>query len=675
MAVKRIIADVTDEVNKFSDVMGGVQQSTGQIKKDLNDALTSVKAMKDTAQGIKFPSTNAADVAGTVSQAETSMNTFEPSPNASTIVAQTKDGARQTDYGQTGGNGGYTPGQGDDSYSGPNWKGYGGWSENPKTSGGFLKTAGKAVVIGAAGAISATATAIDTPTYITNEVSRRRFGFLSGQYGKDYGGKTFEDLMSAGTASSSLDAADAAMAGASAGMLPGLKNYKTIMGSVAGVSNMLPGAGLTASMGAVGALNQASSVNKLRMIGIQVRDQKGYMRDVEAIAKDLWNMLKKSKTGGADITAEDLSYSLQSGMSLDSLLNQYFSGDPVLRESIIAYLYQFASGKSTSKANLKATGANPSISQSMSARMASAYKTENFFTNAGIAGIEDANKGIIAVSDSLRALNTTITENAVRMLAATEVYTGAGDGAMGQILTTGLTTGGLLVAGAGAKALAGLKNKFKSKKGLGGILAGLLAAAGLAGAALTQSSDAIADTGNADATETGYETTADASSSSDLINQNVHPEGFVQQKDTQLGWASKVLQGIGAPVTANNLRAIVSWMHAESSSNNNYQTWNNPLNTTRKASGSIPKNGVGVQEYVNEDQGVQATIDTLKLDFYKSIVADFKNNAAPSETIKDITASKWGTDRIYNVTINVDGSGSATETAQTIADFLQNQRN
>jgi hypothetical protein len=674
MAVKRVIADTTDEANKFSSVMGGIVQSSSQIKQDFNDILASAKAIKDATKGVTFPSANAANVAGTANQAQNSMNTFEPTPNASTIVAQTKDGARQTDYGQTGGNGGYTPGQGDDSYSGPNWKGYGGWSENPKTSGGSLKNAGKAVVLGAAGAISATATAIDTPTYITNEISRRRFGFLSGQYGKDYGGQTFEDLMSAGTASSSLDAADAAMAGASAGMLPGLKNYKGIMKSVAGVSNMLPGAGLTASMGAVGALNQASSVNKLRMIGIQVRDQKGYMRDVEAIAKDLWNMLNKSKTGGANITAEDLSYSLQSGMSLDSLLNQYFSGDPVLRESIVAYLYQFASGKSTSKANLKATGANPSISQSMSARMSSAYKTENFFTNAGIAGIEDANKGIIAVADNLRALNTTITENTVRTLAATEVFTGAGDGAMGQIITTGITAGGVALAGAGAKALSGLKNKFKGKKGLGSLIAGILAAGGLAASALTQTQNDIANTGNSDTSDGKYEDTSAATSGSDLINKNVHPENFVQQKDTQLGWASKVLEGIGAPVTENNLRAMVSWMHAESSSNNNYQTWNNPLNTTRTAPGSIPKNGVGVQEYVNEDQGVQATIETLKLDFYKSIIEDFKNNAAPSETLKDITSSKWGTNTINNVTINVDGSGSAAETAQTIADFLQNQR-
>jgi hypothetical protein len=673
MAVKRVIADVNDEVSKLNPILSGVVQSTGQMKQDLNDALTSVKAIKDAAKDIKMPKANANAIAGDSSEAKNSMNTFDPSPNASTIVAQTKDGARQTDYSQNGGNGGYTPGQGKDSYSGPDWQGYGGW----KTGGGgtgALRAAGKAIGNALLGSAAAAGQAIDVTNYVTNEVSRRRFGFFSGNPGTGKGSAAFQSLMDTGTATSSLDAADAAMAGVSNGIMPGLSNYKTVMGSVAGISNMLPGAGLTASMGAVGALNQASSVNKLRMIGIQVRDRNGLMNGVEKIAKDLWDMLNRSKTGGAKITAQDLSYSLQSGMSLDSLLNQYFSGDPVLRDAIIAYLYQFASGHTATKGGLLATGANPSISQSVSKRNAAAYGAENAVTSAGITGIEWANTQVTNIANEIKNANefvSIVRDNAVTAAAALEVITGAGNGAVGTLMGTALSAGKLalqsLVLGstsivgniaAGPGRLAALAGHLGKIKNLGGIIGGTIAL--LSGG----------DDSSANANPNGNS----ATDPSGLVNEGVNPVGFVQQTGSQLSWASKILKGIGAPVTENNLRAMVSWMHAESSAANNYQGWNNPLNTTNTEPGSISKNNVGVQQFVNEASGIKATLETLDLPYYKAIVEDFKNNSPVSETLREITASKWGTGTINNVTINVDGSTSPTETAQTIADFLKNQR-
>jgi hypothetical protein len=662
MATKRIIADVNDEAVKLSTTLSsGIVPSTGQMSKDLNDALTSVKAIKDASKDIKFPKVDAGAISGAPTPGNNSMNTFDPAPNASTIVAQTKDGARQTGY---SGNqdGGWSPG-GEGSYSGGDWQGYGGW----KTGGGGTgagRAAGKALLTGAIGTAAAIGQAIDVGNYATNDVSRRRFGFFAGTPGTAKGASTFQNMMNAGFGTSSLDAADAAMAGVSNGFMPGLSNYKTIAGSVAGVSNMVPGAGLTSSMGAVGALNQASSVNKLRMIGIQVRDQSGYMRGVESIAKDLWNMLNKSKTGGAQITQADLSYSLQSGMSLDSLLNQYFSGDPVLKDAIISYLYQFASGKTTSKKDLQATGAMPGISQSISRRMAATYGAENAITTAGVSGIEFANAGITDLANGLKNLTgagATARDATVSTAAALEVFTGAANGAVGTLLGTALsTTVGLLGATKTALlggAASGLIGKLGKIKNLGGLIAGI--------------GSIFSDNGDSAGASSNGGSTVDPSG---LVNVGVDPVGFVQQSGSQLSWASKILKGIGAPVTDNNLRAMVSWMHAESSSANNYQGWNNPLNTTNTEPGSISKNNVGVQQFVNEASGIKATLETLELDYYKAIVADFKNNSPVSETLREITASKWGTGTINNVTINVDGSTSPTETAQTIANFLRDQR-
>ena len=198
-------------------------------------------------------------------------------------------------------------------------------------AGGAASSSWSAMKAMGAAAVTALATGIDTEQYITNDIARRRFGFFSGIYsrkndniGTIAGMSAFKAMADMGTATSAMDAANAAMAGNSMGLMSGLKNYSTIMRSTAGISNMIPGVGLESGMGAVAALNQGASVNKLRMIGIQVRDAKGFMRDVEDIARDLWNSLNRNKSGRGMITESDLSFSLQPGNSLAMMLDQYF---------------------------------------------------------------------------------------------------------------------------------------------------------------------------------------------------------------------------------------------------------------------------------------------------------------------------------------------------------------
>jgi hypothetical protein len=686
MAVKRIIADVNDEVSKLNPILSGVVQSTGQMKQDLNDALTSVKAIKDVAKDIKMPKANAIAIAGDAGEAKNVMNTFDPSPNVSTIVAQTKDGARQTDYSANGGGGGYTPGQGKDSYSGPDWQGYGGW----KTGGGgtgALRAVGSAAKTALLGSAAALGQSTDVTNYVTNEVSRRRFGFFSGAPGTDAGAKAFQNLMNAGTASYSLDAAEAAMAGASAGMLPGLKNYKDIIKSVAGVSNIIPGQGLTASMGAVVALNQASSVNKLRMIGIQVRDQKGYMRGVEDIAKDLWNMLNKSKSGKGGITAEDLSYSLQSGMSLDSLLNQYFSGDPVLKDSIIAYLYQFASGHTTTKKGLLATGANPSISQSVAKRNAAAYGAENAVTNAGITGIEWANTQITNIANGIKDANgfvADVRDNAVNAAAALEVITGAGNGAVGTLMTTALVAGKTALEGivfgstsaigniaAGPGRLAALATSLGKIKNLGGIIAGTISLLG--------GND---DSANAD---TGGE-----------VKFPVDSGGYANYDnggETSAGWAKKLLGALDAPVTSVNVAALQEWMYHENTAGSGYLgTRNNPLNMLSDPGTGygLGRDASGAQVYATEAQGIVATAKQLKIgqsQGYQTIVSMLQSGKATEEELwSAIAGSKWdehrygaaGTMRYNGATFNINISGAENMDPTSLANAIKNaieQRN
>ena len=266
----------------------------------------------------------------------------------------------------------------------------------PKFEGGsWWSKVGSAALTTGALALSAANDMINPTDFITNDIARRRAGFfagIGGNAGAAFGGKTIQNMMNQGTGVSPLDAANAVMAGNSQGLMTGLRNYSTIGGNAAAFSNLVPGAGLEGGMNATAALNQASSVNKLRMIGIKVRGDNGLMRSFKDIANDLWNMLNSQKLGGGKITAADLSLSLQSGNSLDSLLNQYFSGDPVLRQGIVAELYIKAAGVQDTKANLQKYGALPEIANSMGKANAAKYNLTNNATSSGIDGIIAANK-------------------------------------------------------------------------------------------------------------------------------------------------------------------------------------------------------------------------------------------------------------------------------------------
>lgn len=246
---------------------------------------------------------------------------------------------------------------------------------------------------------SAIGSATDPAKYITNDIARRTFGFYTGRPGEIAGGQMAQSMMKAGTGTSPFDAINAMMAGNSMGLMNGLQNYSTIAGSAATFSNLMPGVGLEGGMQATGALNRGKSVNMLRMIGINVRDDNGLMRSFDAIANDLWAILKRTKRDGGPITTEELSFSLQPGNSLDMMLNQYFGNDPILRQGVIKALFQKAQGGNFSKESMKQTGANPAISQSIGERNAAEYNLTNQVTNAGVNGVIGSNTIISAVTN------------------------------------------------------------------------------------------------------------------------------------------------------------------------------------------------------------------------------------------------------------------------------------
>ena len=155
-------------------------------------------------------------------------------------------------------------------------------------------------------------------------------------------------LASQGTTTSSLDSLNALAAAQSMGLMGGGSAF---LSGVANVSNLTPGMGIEGSMRATGAMQQASSVNMLRGIGIQLRDANGNMTAPDKVIDDVWDKICKDfgqAYKGAKPTLQQVQIALQPGNSLDSMLNQYFGGDPMLKTMVMnGLLYRAQSGSTT----------------------------------------------------------------------------------------------------------------------------------------------------------------------------------------------------------------------------------------------------------------------------------------------------------------------------------------
>ena len=315
---------------------------------------------------------------------------------------------------------------------------------------------------------------MDLSAISESSLARQRFGFFSGQ-GAAAAAMTFQGMMNRGIALDSLDAARAGMMATSMGLMPSMPNFQTVTGGAEAFSRLVPGAGLTGGMQAMAALNQATSVNRLRMIGINVRDQStGLMRRYEDIANDLWNKLNAEKIGGRPITQQDLAVGLQSGGGIDMLLNQYFGGDPVLRQGVVTELMQKAAGGNSSLESLNRTGALPDLAVSAGERAAAEYGVLNAVTGAGERGIMTANAQITAAANTLRDSASTF-EGAVEVFAYLMQGAGAGNGAAGTI--AGGVLGGLSNLGGS------LLGSFLGTRGLRGGAAGRGVTGGVPGGA------------------------------------------------------------------------------------------------------------------------------------------------------------------------------------------------
>lgn len=100
---------------------------------------------------------------------------------------------------------------------------------------------------------------------------------------------------------------------------------------------------------------------------------------------------------------------------------------------------------------------------------------------------------------------------------------------------------------------------------------------------------------------------------------------------------AEVLRGIGAPVNDLNLSVLRAWQRAEGGTS----SWN-PFNTTMPAKGATRygSNSAGVKNYTSREQGIDATVRTIKQGYYRNVVAALKQSN-PTGAIAAIIASPW----------------------------------
>jgi hypothetical protein len=304
-----------------------------------------------------------------------------------------------------------------------------------------------------------------TDETVQADLLMKRIGFFNGISGVTAGGAA-STVAKMGTVTSSLDALNALAAAQSMGLSSSNFDKSSIFNAgVANVSNLTPGMGVEGAMRATGAMQQASSVNMLRGIGIQLRDANGNMAAPDKVIDDVWTKISRdySQAYGANTSPslEEVKIALQPGNSLDSMLDQYFGSDPMLKNMVMNGLLYRAQNKGSTLAGGVDTGiTSTSAITSLSAKNADTTKllgtsfSANTFSNSGGTVASGAAGGFTAANNIIKTATdaaisaSTLTVAALVGKTFTDTLLSASGGAPADILSAlagilpGKATGG-----------------------------------------------------------------------------------------------------------------------------------------------------------------------------------------------------------------------------------------
>lgn len=271
--------------------------------------------------------------------------------------------------------------------------------------------------------------------------SQARFSGMQGNVGAQIRG-----AMNAGTTNSPYDAIQAVSQGTAAGLIPALPGYSGIMNGVAQISNLT--GNMQSAMAATSALNQGSSVNRLRMFGINVRNAQGTMRNPSEIFKDIYNFANQQS--GKRLTKQDVAIGMQSGNGLANFMDFVSGGDSNLRGALQTAALQYSQGGDLSKASLTQTGQLTAASNASSALNAGKFGLTEAAAPAISAGYVEGAALLTKFNDNLANVvtNSKLASDALKQLSKVETISAdnlgqAGTGLMA-LLGSAIGGGGLL---------------------------------------------------------------------------------------------------------------------------------------------------------------------------------------------------------------------------------------
>lgn len=137
-------------------------------------------------------------------------------------------------------------------------------------------------------------------------------------------------------------------------------------------------------------------------------------------------------------------------------------------------------------------------------------------------------------------------------------------------------------------------------------------------------------------------------SSSNVPVVNISDYKITEPSSDDKDFYSKILQKLGAPVSKQNLLFFYAWRQAEGA-----KSTFNPFNTTQKKENStlwncLSKKGGrcvgGVRNYKSKQDGIDATVETIKNGHYPCILDGLKSDKGATEIAGCSSALKtWGT--------------------------------
>jgi peptidoglycan hydrolase-like protein with peptidoglycan-binding domain len=100
----------------------------------------------------------------------------------------------------------------------------------------------------------------------------------------------------------------------------------------------------------------------------------------------------------------------------------------------------------------------------------------------------------------------------------------------------------------------------------------------------------------------------------------------------------KILESLGAPTSEENMKFMIAWRQAEGSGGKY-----NPFNTTQNMPGAVSINSHGVKSYLTLEDGIVATIKTLRNGRYNCIVNGLVNDIGSENIARCESLKTWGT--------------------------------